>query len=31
MIDGTPHIENIPYTLDATTFSMPSPVAEAIR
>lgn len=32
MIDGTPHIENIPYTLsDATTFSMLSPVAEAIR
>lgn len=32
MIDGTPHIENIPYTLsDATTFSMLAPVAEAIR
>lgn len=32
MIDGTPHIENIPYTLsDATTFSMLTPAAEAIR
>lgn len=32
MIDGTPHVENIPYTLsDATTFSMLTPVAEAIR
>ena len=32
MIDGTPHIENVPYTLsDATTFSMLTPAAEAIR
>lgn len=32
MIDGTPHIENIPYTLsDATTFSMLIPASEAIR
>lgn len=32
MIDGTPHIENIPYTLsDATTFSLLTPAAEAIR
>lgn len=32
MIDGTPHIENIPYTLsEATTFSMLVPASEAIR
>lgn len=32
MIDGTPHIENVPYTLtDATTFSLLTPADEAIR
>lgn len=32
MIDGTPHIENVPYTLtDATTFSLLTPADAAIR